>query len=175
MATHSVLACYLPRRLRLVVFLDIVCVCLCVHVLGEGWWRGHIQQWSYEQRNYSKRFRATSFRQLTINLERFTTLNFIPLTHGYSQCPCLLSSETAQVGCLPGHCVCVSVCARVGWGMVEGSYTTVVIWTKKKVQSNQLETTHYKPWDFIPLRWRHSYGKKFFHKICDSYFCTHEL
>ena len=25
------------------------------------------------------------------------------------------------------------------------------------------------------LRWRHSYGKKFFHKICDSYFCTHEL
>jgi len=24
------------------------------------------------------------------------------------------------------------------------------------------------------LRWRHSYGKKFFHKVCDSYFCTHE-
>ena len=33
-------------------------------------------------------------------------------------------------------------------------------------------------WAFLPhlnVRLRHSYGKKFFHKICDSYFCTHEL
>ena len=47
-------------------------------------------------------------------------MNFIPLTHGCSPCPCLpsyLFFEMGPVGCLPGFvCVCVCVLGEDGGG-----------------------------------------------------------
>jgi len=64
-------------------------------------------------------------------LGRFLWLNFIPLAHGYSQCPCLLSSLVivsgkmeisafvmGPVGSLPG-CVYICVCACGRWALLQ--------------------------------------------------------
>ena len=76
-----------------------------------------------------------------------------------------VSEKVPQLSPLPENINCPILC-----------YPSTPYFSNSPYSISYLQSDPVKYSDVLAkLRWRHSYGKKFFHKICDSYFCTHEL